>query len=348
MPKRVEQLAGERSDVEVVPFSENVPDHVAELKNEARPENPEEIEREIERLKQSIIEAGEEKLPVKDEILEPKVREQRIKEYQDRYLPSHLRKKGMGVISKILTYMSTKGERFDKEGEENIPEKGPFIVISNHWGGASGVDESMTLLRTFKEHDLHLTAGKEIWWNRSPILKWLFKQMGTIPVEESLSNLTDAEKEEALLRQGEEAQPIYRKIIDREKEGKLPTNAEFVRQAVALLSRGDALGIYPEGLWLDPQGSRRLREKSELKKGYAGIELVARQYEKLTGEELPILPTANIEDLETGKRKVIIGKPLLLSKNESGQSDTDWCMAHIAEMLPVEQRGYYKEIDLEK
>lgn len=113
---------------------------------------------------------------------------------------------------------------------------------------------------------------------------------------------------------------------------------------MAVLSRGDALGIYPEGLWLRPEGAGGLsRERKEMKQGYRGIELVAKQYKKLTGEELPVIPTAYIEDAKTKKRKLIVGQPLKLSENDTDLNGTDWAMAHVAEMLPEEQRGFYKD-----
>ena len=40
----------------------------------------------------------------------------------------------------------------------------------------------------------------------------------------------------------------------------------------------------------------------------------------------------------------MVGKPLLLNDNNSDANDTDWCMTHVAGMLPEEQRGYYKEM----
>ena len=58
-------------------------------------------------------------------------------------------------------------------------------------------------------------------------------------------------------------------------------NADFVRQAVAALLKGDAVCIFPEGLWLNPEGSAlKPKEKSEMKKGYRGLELIAKQYKK--------------------------------------------------------------------
>jgi len=345
MPKSPEQFSEEnpkkaelQSKPEII-YTEKSGE-VKELKQESL----EEREQEIEKLKEEIEKISDVKqlTEIKPESVEN--REEKIKEYQERYLPNYLRKEGKSIISKVITYLWTRGEKFEKEGEQNIPEKGPFLVICNHFGGG----EPESLLRTFKNIDLHFGVAKGIWWDQGGIVKWFLKKLGTIPVEESLSNLTEAEKEVALEKQGGRGKMVFRKIIDKEKEGKLAMNIEFTRQSVALLSRGDAVGIMPEGLWLDPQGPLMSREKAEMKKGYGGIELVASQYKKLTGEELPIIPTAFIEDRKTGKKKVVVGKPLLLSENDSETNDTDWCMSHVAKMLPEEQRGYYKELVEEK
>jgi len=267
-------------------------------------------------------------------------RQEKIKQYQEKYLPEYLRKSN-SVISRTLKriLIGSWGE-CEKSGIENIPEKGPFVVIGNHFGGG----DAEAIMDTFQGSNLHFGIAKRMWWDASPINKWVLKKLGMILVEESLANLSEDEKEEALKRQGGHGKRVFRQIIDREKEGGTATNTEFVRQSVALLSRGETLSLYPEGVWLNPEGAGKLaRERKEMKQGYGGLELVARQYKKLTGEDLPIVPTAYIEDAKSKQRKLIIGKPLKLSQNDSDFNDTDWVMAHVAEMLPEEQRGYYKD-----
>lgn len=311
-----------------------------EVKLEQEPTEEDGVEKEIDELKTKVDLIMD--VPEKKPEPKGKEREVKIQGYQKKYLPEHLKEKGVSLISKTLSYLLTKGERFEKDGEENIPKKGPYLVICNHWG-----EESVVLLRTFKNADIHLAVGKEIWWDKSPLMKWFFKKMGTIPVEESLANLSGAQKAEALSRQKSSfARKVYKNIIEKEQRGDFPANTSFVRQAVALLSRGDAVSVYPEGLWIDPQGP--IKEKEELKQGYRGIELIAKKFKDLTGEELPILPTAFVDDEKNGGKKIIIGKPILLSKNESGLNGTDWAMSHIAGMLPEDKRGYYKNTAIER
>lgn len=184
-----------------------------------------------------------------------------------------------------------------------------------------------------------MIVGKSIWWDKSAIARWFLKKIKAIPLQESLSNLSVEEKEEALRHQGKTGQSVFRNIIDAEKQGELAIDVDFIRQAVAALSRGDVLCVFPEGLWLNPEGLSR--EKAELKKAYGGIELIASQFKKLTGIELPILPTAFNEDRRAKNKKLIIGEPIVFEKNDSNLRGVDWVMTHIAEMLPEEKRGYY-------
>lgn len=301
-------------------------------------EKVEDVEGEIERLREEINELVRE--PSKSQSESSESREKRIKEYQKRFIPKHLRRKP-GLISNFLINRWIKALESETEDKENIPEKGPFIVIFNHFGGG----DAEAVLRTFRDHDLHLVVSKNIWWDSSAKMRWLLKGLRMIHIEESLYHLSEKEKEEAFEKQGDQGKKAFRKIIDREKMGQRAMNVEFTKQAVALLSRGDALGISPEGLWLNPENTKfGWRERKEMKKGYLGMELVARRYHKLTGEELPIFPTAFTEDKETGKKTLVIGKHLFLSENKTDLSGTDWCMAHVARMLPEEQRGYYKEM----
>ena len=311
---------------------------------ELEQEKPEGLKQKLEEIKREIDKAGSEKPLSKPEEENTASKAEKIKEYQDRYLPEHLRGK-RGIISELATNFWTRTVKFETAGKENLPEKGPFLTICNHFGGG----DAEALLKTFKKNDLHLAVGKENWWDSSPATRRFLKIARMIPVEESLSHLSEEEKEEALKRQGDNGKAVFRKIIDREKRGGTATNIEFTRQAVAALLRGDALGIFPEGLWLRPEGGQfGLREKAEMKQGYAGMELLIRQYKKLTGEDLPIVPTAFREDRVTGKKELIIGERLSLKENNTKLSDTDWCMAHVANMLPEEQRGYYKDMVKDK
>lgn len=112
----------------------------------------------------------------------------------------------------------------------------------------------------------------------------------------------------------------------------------LIRSSVALLSRGDVLIIYPEGLWLY-DGNNDTPRSHSMYKGYDGFTVIAEQYKKLTGEDVPIIPIGFYEANET--KQVTIGTASTLRDNDSELSNTDWYMQQIAEMLPEHQRGYY-------
>lgn len=298
-----------------------------------------ESEKHVENIREKLSTSDKKRRPRRKAVeLKPLTAEQQ-REYQDQHLPPHLKGK-KGIVSKILTGLWIRlSGKCEKEGTEHIPEKGPFLVIGNHFGGG----DAEAVLETFKKTNVHFGIAKNMWWDTP--MRWFLKKFGMIPIEESLSNLTEQEKEEALERQGAHGKNVFRKIIDREKQGKSPMNLDFVRQAVATLLRGDAVAVYPEGLWIQPEGAGKLaREHKEMKKGYPGIELVARMYQKLTGKELPVVPTAYIEDAKSKTRKLIIGRTLTFEENTTEASDTDWAMARVAKMLPEEQRGYYRNL----
>lgn len=259
----------------------------------------------------------------------------KVSYYQSRYLPNYL-KKEKSLISRLLLDLWSGGAKFELKGKENIPESGPFVVVCNHFGNG----DIQALLQTFKDFNPHPIVGKSIWWNSSFSRSFL-KAIKAIPVQESLSNLPREEKHAAKERQGVVGKKVFQEIIDQENRGQLRVDTDFIRQSVAVLSHGDALCLFPEGLWLEPQSLTR--EKPEMKQAYRGVELVASQYEKLTGKQLPILPTSFFEEVE-GERVLKVGEVITLDENNSDLSGTDWLMTQIAQMLPEKNRGYYKDL----
>ncbi len=323
------QNQGEFSDVKKTKHPEQ--------RTEVVGEKPDEIKKQIENTRKVLQGMGDREIVVERDITGAQTREEKIKSYQDRYLSEYL-KGPKGFIGRFITEKYANSVKFETQGIENIPQAGPFLVICNHFGGG----EVEALFKTFKEHNIHFGLAKNIWWNANPVLRWIFKKMQMIPIDESLANISEEQKEEGLLKQGPQGKKVFRKIIDREKQGKVPMNMSFFHQALAVLSKGNALCMFPEGLWFNPVGIGKLsHEKEELKQGYRSIEVLTRQYKKLTGEELPVLPLAFNADRKNDQRHLQIGKPLVLEKNQTDLNGTDWCMAHVASMLPEEQRGYY-------
>lgn len=260
---------------------------------------------------------------------------QKVAKYQDHYLPPYL-KHEKSLSASILLDIWTAGVKFELVGKENIPESGPFVVVCNHFGNG----DVQALLKTFKDFNPHPIVGKSIWW-KNFFARSFLKAIKAIPVQESLANLSREEKDVAKERQGFVGKRVFQEIINQEDRGGLRVDTDFIRQSVAVLSRGETLCLFPEGLWLEPQSLTQ--EKPEMKQAYRGLELIASQYEKLTGKQLPILPTSFFE--EAGRGRILkIGEAVSFDKNNSELNNTDWLMAQIARMLPEKNRGYYKDL----
>lgn len=263
---------------------------------------------------------------------------EKVRTYQEKYLPEGLRsqKKVNMVIAAGLEALYARSANF--EGLENLPESGPFIVLANHFN----VKETEILLATLKKYDAHVVAAEKV-HGEHPIRKIGLNAIRGVTAPETLAHLSPEEKEDLPSRVSDDfAKEKYQEIIDREAEGEIDRSGllKFIRSAVALLSRGDVLIIYPEGLWLYDGENDSPRSQS-LYKGYDGFNVIAEQYEKLTGQDVPIVPISFYE--EDGQKEVKIVAPSTIRDNDSDLSDTDWYMQQIADNLPEEQRGYYTQ-----
>ena len=260
----------------------------------------------------------------------------KIRNYQEKYLPEGMRsqKKVNLVISAGMELMYAR--QADIEGMENLPEKGPFIVVANHFN----LKETEILLATLKNYDTHVVASEKV-HGEHPIRGLGVRAIRGLTSPDSLSHLSQEEKRALLDRIPDQfVRQKYQEIIDREEAGEVDRSGlvELIRSSVALLSRGDVLIIYPEGLWLY-DGQDGAPRSHYLYKGYDGFAVIAEQYKKLTGEDVPIVPIGFYE--EDGKKQVKIGNASTLRDNDTELSNTDWYMRQIAEQLPEKQRGYY-------
>ncbi len=261
----------------------------------------------------------------------------KIKEFQEKHIPEGLRsqKKINLVISAGLELLYAR--KANVEGKENLPEQGPFIVVANHFN----LKETEILLALFKNYDAHIVASEKI-HGQHPTRKIALKAIRAVQAPESLTHLKHEEKQELLERIPDNfTRDKYQEVITQEESGETNKKGlvDFIKSSVALLSRGDVLIIYPEGLWLY-DGEEGAPRSHSLYKGYDGFTVIAEQYKKLTGEDVPILPISFYE--EDGKKEIKIGNVSTIQENETELSNTDWYMQKIAEKLPENQRGHYK------
>ncbi|MBS1251465.1 MAG: 1-acyl-sn-glycerol-3-phosphate acyltransferase [Anaerolineales bacterium] len=129
--------------------------------------------------------------------------------------------------------------------------------------------------------------------------------------------------------------PVHRDAVDR----------QAIRQSLALLRRGDALLVAPEGT---------RSEDGQLQRGRSGIALLAAR------TDATILPVAiwgtqsfwrNLSRLRRTEVHMAVGEPFRIAMEgrriprEQLDAITDEIMYHLAELMPPEYRGVYENLD---
>lgn len=331
-PENLEPKEEDPQTQEKISQGESVIQRSSENDAEGNSETQElQVKKELEELRQTI--ENEPSSPAAP--LSTKTLEERMTAYEQKHLPSYIAEQGqlrpvrsiLGLVNKI------RGYKTDPEEERNIPKSGPFLVISNHFGGESGIQ-----LGLLKNHNAHLVASETLNWQRSGARNWLLKKMGFLSVRESLQNLDDQEKNELMTRVPKRAQTGYQQVIEREAAGDTLVPRKNIQQIVATLVHGDPVVMFPEGLFM-------YKDQPGLQKGYGGMEIIAREYKRVTGKELPILPTAITKngEGELGRKQIRVGAPFTFSENQGQESNTDWAMQRVASLLPEAEKGYYRE-----
>ena len=245
--------------------------------------------------------------------------------YVKSHLPEHLKRPS--VVAKfyakathvVLRFLEKIG-RFNVEGREKIPAQGPCLLVANH-------------TRFFDEGKLAAISGRAVkvigadMHFDHPIKRFLMRKIGVIEVPATLSHLSREEKQSLMERVPKGARAYYQKVLDRDEKGTLERKAlrAFLETTTASLVNGDAVAFFPEGLWL--------YEGHKLRKAYPGIEAIAKQYKKLTGKDLPIVPVG-ITDTA-----IKVAQPMALGKDQTVHD----VMKEVARCLPETARGYYAE-----
>ena len=82
-------------------------------------------------------------------------------------------------------------------GQENLPEKGPFIILSNH----RSMGDPFVLGVLYEQGELHFMAKEELFHN--PIVRWYITHMHGFPVKRGQADLSAMRTAMQVLRDGD-------------------------------------------------------------------------------------------------------------------------------------------------
>jgi 1-acyl-sn-glycerol-3-phosphate acyltransferase len=193
-----------------------------------------------------------------------------------------------------LVFLCTKR---DIKGRENVPRKGALILVSNHMNNADPPVIEIAIPRNIK----WLTKAE---WFKTPVIGWMFRLAGMIPVKRFEADL------------------------------------HALRAAQKLLDGGGCLGMFPEGTRSKGQGLKEGEPGSALIALRSGAPVLP---VALWGTEKVKLPRDMLGrtsvHIRIGKPFTLVaGKKI---SREDVAEGTRTIMTAIAEMLPEEFRGAY-------
>ena len=194
----------------------------------------------------------------------------------------------------FLVFFAT---RRDTQGKDNVPRKGPLIVVSNHLNNADP-----PVLEHAVRRDIHWLTKAE--WFKTPVIGWMFRLAGMIPVRRFEADL------------------------------------HALREAQKLLDRGGCLGMFPEGTRSKTGALKEGEPGSALIALRSGAPIVP---VAIWGTEKVHLPRDIIGrtsvHVHVGKPFTLTaGKKIT---REDVAEGTRKIMMAIAEMLPPQYRGVY-------
>jgi 1-acyl-sn-glycerol-3-phosphate acyltransferase len=207
----------------------------------------------------------------------------------------------LGWVKLLLLAVSSR----EVKGKENVPRKGALIVVSNHLSNGDPPVVTSTVPR-------QLSWMTKAEWFKTPVIGWLFKMAGMVPV-----------------RRGE---------------------ADFgaLRQAQEVLKHGGALGMFPEGHRSGPKGLQKGEAGSALIALRTGAPV---QPMALWGTEHVKLPRDLLRRTHAHVRfgKPFVLKPQGTKvTREDIERGTETIMKEIAALLPERLRGVYRTEQMAK
>jgi 1-acyl-sn-glycerol-3-phosphate acyltransferase len=208
--------------------------------------------------------------------------------------PAELVYRFLRILGWILTHLVC---RYHVIGKEHVPATGPLLVVANHLSWFDPILFGVVLPRRI----WFFTKIEMFSW---PVVGWLCKVTGQIPVHRGEGDRAALEK------------------------------------ALTYLREGKALIFFPEGT---------VERQEQMIAAHTGVAMLAL---RSGATLLPVAHTGTRRVLRRGRGwfprvTVKIGKPYVpvlpegVARKAGLQLITQEVMQHIAEMLPVEQRGIY-------
>jgi len=186
--------------------------------------------------------------------------------------------------------------RYHVTGQENVPTSGSLLIVVNHLSWYDPLLLGVILPRRV----YFFTKAEMFHW---PIVGWLCKITGQIPVHRGISDRSALEKAITYLREGKALVFFPEGTVERQEQ-MLPAHT-----GIAMLAIRSGATLLP----IAHSGTRRV-----LRRGW-----LPRVDVQIGTPYTPTLPAGT-------QRKAAL------------QVITQEVMEHIAEMLPVEQRGAYR------
>ncbi|MHB8219084.1 MAG: HAD-IB family hydrolase [Acidimicrobiales bacterium] len=192
--------------------------------------------------------------------------------------------------------------RFDIEGVETIPRHGPALLAANH---RSYFDvAALAVVAARLGRPVRFLAKRELF--HAPVLGWVARSMGGIPVDRGSGSDRPLRQAEAALRAGE--------VVIVLPEGTIPRGEAFFdpllrgKTGTVRLAAATGAPVFPIGLW----GTERVWPRSS---------------------RLPLVS----EVIHPPGVQVRIGMPVALDGHDA-VADTTALMGAIADLLPAESR----------
>ncbi|GEM_PF-6395109 len=220
-------------------------------------------------------------------------------EFIRKYLPDYIRPADKPSLIYNLVKMVKSRLVEHVYGQENLPV-GEKLFISRHNEG----DDIWRLMVALDEK-VHLVASETIHWQDQLLFgvkKNLMKELEMLPLRAKFPELSLEEKKEILKRAPFWEKRNQEKIL-RYSAVDLLKNKKYLKQIVAVLLAGQNIQLFVDGLWT--------RLKNDPRHPFPGYGLIAKLYQKINEQALPIIPVA------FKKKDVYLGKPFYVDKQSN-------------------------------